>query len=115
MATPIQALSGYLPAPYIFVGHQPKTIARTAAFVEYGVGTHKVTTSWGGATQLPDLHVLHYPIRGFDELENKIANANAFFKANYRLKASFACHWRRRIDLNPRGRLRGDSDRAFGS
>ena len=115
VATTKQAVSGNLPVPYIFVGHRPKTIARAAAFVEYYPGVHDVITAWGRAKQLPDLHILHYPIRGFDKFQTKVANAAAFFKENNHLKASWGWHWRRWIRLNREGRLREDYESQFVS
>ncbi len=110
-----QRLSGDIPVPYIFMRHNPKTIARASAFVEYGPGTHRVITAWGKAEQLPNLHILHYQIRGFDKFRTKIANAAAFLEENTHLEDWWAWHWRRWIRLNREGRLREDYQNQFVS
>jgi hypothetical protein len=115
VVTTKRAVSGNLPVPYMFVGHRPKTIARASAFVEYYPGVHEVITAWGRAKQLPDLHLLHYPIRGFDKFQTKVANAAAFFRENNHLKASWGWHWRRWVRLNREGRLREDYESQFVS
>src|SRR6266849_468919 len=108
-----QFISGDIPAPYIFIRHPPKTIARASAFVGYGPGTHSVATSWGNSREFSELRFLHYPIRGFDKLEAKIAGATAFFDENDHLEPWWCWHWRRWIRLNQEGRLREDYEGQF--
>jgi Glycosyl transferase family 2 len=110
-----QRISGNLPAPYIFLGHPSKTIIRASAFVEYGPGTHNAVTSWGRHQQLRNLHILHYPIRGFDKFQTKVAATAAFFEQNPHLENWWAAHWRRWIRLNQEGRLRQDYENQFVS
>jgi hypothetical protein len=113
--TPEHWRSGNIPVPYIFMRSHSKTIARTSAFVEYGPGSHTVNTACGRTEHLPDLHLLHYPIRGFDKLQTKIANASAFFEENKHLEAWWAWQWRRWIRLDREGRLREDWETQFVS
>jgi len=108
-----QLISGDLPVPYIFIRHPPKTIARASAFVGYGPGMHTVVTAWGKTRAFPQLHFLHYPIRGFDRLAAKVAGAAAFFKENTHLEPWWCWHWRRWIRLNQEGRLREDYESQF--
>jgi len=108
-----QFISGDIPAPYIFIRHPPKTIARASALVGYGPGMHSVATSWGNSGEFSELRFLHYPIRGFDKLEAKIAGATAFFDENDHLEPWWCWHWRRWIRLNQEGRLREDYESQF--
>ena len=108
-----QQLSGDVPVPYIFVRHPPKTIVRASAFAEYGPGTHYVITGWGKTIELPELRILHYPIRGFDKFQTKVANAAAFFDQNTHLEPWWSWHWRRWIRLNREGRLREEYESQF--
>jgi hypothetical protein len=103
-----QWLSGNIPVPYIFMRHPPKTIVRTAAFMKYGPGSHEVKTAWGRTTKFPELRILHFPIRGFDKFQKKIANVTAYLEENTHLEAWWGWHWRRFIRLNQEGRLRED-------
>jgi glycosyl transferase family 2 len=108
-----QLISGDLPVPYVFIRHPPKTITRASAFARYGPGVHTVATTWGDTREVPGLHFLHYPIRGFDKLETKIAAAAAFFEKNTHLESWWSWHWRRWIRLNRQGRLRDDYENQF--
>jgi hypothetical protein len=108
-----QQLSGELPVPYIFIRHPPKTIVRASALVEYGPGAHHVATARGKTEQLPELRFLHYPIRGFDKFQSKIASVTTFFETNTDLEYWFGWHWRRWIRLNEEGRLREDYENQF--
>ena len=110
-----QQLSGDIPVPYIFIGHPPKTIVRASAFVEYGPGTHEVITSAGDTKDLPELRFLHYPIRGYDKFQTKIANVVSVFENNPHLEPWFGWHWRRWIRLNQAGRLREEYENQFVS
>ena len=108
-----QLISGELSIPYIFVRHPPKPITRASAFVGYGRGMHSVTTSWGDTGEFPELRFLHYPIRGFNKLEEKIAAGPGFLETNRHLLPADCWHWRRWIRLNQEGRLREDYDNQF--
>jgi hypothetical protein len=108
-----QLLSGDIPAPFIFIRHYSKTIARASAFVGYGPGTHTVITAWGKTERSPELRFLHYPIRGFGKLEAKIDSTTAFLDENNHLEAWWAWQWRRWIRLNQEGRLREDYESQF--
>jgi len=110
-----QQLSGQIPVPYIFIKHPPRTIVRTPALLEYGQGNHYATTAWGKIIQLPELYILHYPIRGFDKFQTKIANTAAFFDENDHLEPWWGWHWRRWNRLNGEGRLREEYESQFVS
>jgi hypothetical protein len=110
-----QQVSGDIPAPYIFIRHPPRTLIRTAALAEYGQGNHYATMAWGKTVQLPDLRILHYPIRGYDKFQAKIANTEAFFAGNDHLESWWGWHWRRWIRLQREGRLREDFENQFVS
>jgi hypothetical protein len=87
------------------------------------VGTHAVVTAWGKTRRLPDLRALHYPIRGFERLETKVANAGAFFDVNmhlmsrprWRRRPLWGWHWRRWMKLKQEGRLLEEYERQFVS
>jgi hypothetical protein len=108
-----QLLSDDIPAPYVFIRHPPKTITRASSFAGYGPGTHTVKTTWGKYGEFPELRFLHYPIRGFDRFQTKIANAAAFFEENSHLEPWWSWHWRRWIRLNQEGRLREEYESQF--
>jgi hypothetical protein len=110
---PEQLTSGELPVPYVFIRHPPKTIARASAFTGYGPGMHTVVTAWGNTGEFSELRFLHYPIRGFDKLESKVAAAAAFFVVNDHLEPWWSWHWRRWIRLNQEGRLREEYESQF--
>jgi glycosyl transferase family 2 len=112
-ALPEEQLSGDLSVPYIFIRHPPKTITRASAFAGYAPGTHSVATTWGESRELPELRFLHYPIRGFDTFEAKIAAAESFFEINTHLEPWWSWHWRRWIRLKRDGRLREEYDEQF--
>src|SRR5260370_29276191 len=108
-----QLISGDFPVPYIFIRHPPKTITRASAFAGYGPGMHSVATAWGNTREFPELRFLHYPIRGFDKLEAKVAGATAFFEKNTHLEPWWSWHWRRWVRLNQEGRLREEYESQF--
>ena len=74
---------------------------------------HTVATWWGKHGEFPELRFLHYPIRGFDKFQTKIANAAAFFEENKHLEPWWSWHWRRWIRLNQEGRLREEYESQF--
>lgn len=108
-----EQLSGNLSVPYVFIRHPPKTIVRASAFAGYGPGMHSVATAWGETRELPELRYLHYPIRGFDTFEAKVAAAASFFEINTHLEPWWSWHWRRWVRLNQAGRLREEYDEQF--
>ena len=108
-----QMISGDIPVPYVFVRHPPKTITRAAAFAGYGRGEHSVATTWGNTGEFPELRFLHYPIRGFDTLEAKVAAGIGYLEKNEHLLPADCWHWRRWIRLNQEGRLREDYESQF--
>jgi Glycosyl transferase family 2 len=112
-----QQLTGELPVPYVFIRHPPKTIAYASAFVEYGPGTHAVSTARGTSAEFRELRFLHYPIRGFGTLQTKVRNAVAWFKDNPHAESQpeSGWHWRRWIRLNQEGQLREDYESQFVS
>jgi hypothetical protein len=112
-ASPEQQRSGDLPVPYIFIEHHPKTITWAPAFVKYRPGTHGVNIAWGEKAEFPELHFLHYLMRGFDRFETKVRNAAAYLANNQHLPEWWGWHWRRWIRLNEAGQLRDEYDRQF--
>jgi hypothetical protein len=110
-----QQVSGDIPAPYIFIRHPPRTLIRTLALAEYGQGNHYATTAWGETVQSQELRILHFPIRGYDKFQAKIANTEAFFAGNDHLESWWGWHWRRWIRLNQEGRLREDYENQLVS
>jgi glycosyl transferase family 2 len=108
-------VSGDIPVPYVFVKHEPKTAAWAPAFVKYGPGTHTVVTTWGKSEWAADLRVLHYPVRGFERLQTKVANMAAFFEVNTHMQPPLLWHWHRWLRLEQEGRLREDYERQFVS
>jgi hypothetical protein len=110
-----QQNSGELPVPYIFIRHPPKTIVCAAALLDYGPGSHYVTTTWGQSGEASQLMFLHYPIRGFAKLQKKVSNTAAWLDDNPHLPPEWGWHWRRWIRLDREGRLREDYNSQFVS
>jgi len=108
-----QMITGDIPVPYIFIRHPPKTIVRASAFAGYGPGMHTVATAWGDTGEFSELRFLHYPIRGYDKFQTRIANAAAFFVENTHLEPWWSWHWRRWIRLSQEGRLREEYESQF--
>jgi hypothetical protein len=108
-------VSGDLPVPWLFSKDAPHLAVRTSALVEYGNGAHSATLSWGKAELSDQLFIQHYPIRGYDEFEQKVRNTEDWLASNKHLEQDplWAWHWRRWIRLRAEGRLREDYEAQF--
>jgi glycosyltransferase involved in cell wall biosynthesis len=113
VATDAQYVEGDLPVPYIFIKLPPKTIVRASAMVGYGPGMHSATNSWGHQGEVPGLRFLHYPIRGFDKLREKVRNTATWLEDNPHLEPWWGWHWRRWIRLDRDNRLREEYESQF--
>jgi hypothetical protein len=110
-----EQISGNLPVPFAFLEVGGHLIVRASAFAEYGAGAHIATTSWGKSGVNDNLYILHYAMRGFDSLCQKVHNIEAFLATNSHLPPGWGWHWRRWIRLKDEGRLREDYDQQFVS
>jgi hypothetical protein len=110
-------LSDALPIPYIFFKHPPKTIVHTGAFVSYAAGGHSAEAASGASVDCPELLFLHYPIRGYEAMQTKVAHTVAWFAENPHLAALpwWGWHWRRWIRLRDAGLLHQDYQEQFVS
>ena len=73
-----------------------------------------LTTTWG-TSATSDLYILHYAIRGYEELRQKVRNTEKWLADNPHLPPGWGWHWRRWIQLEKDGRLREDYERQFVS
>lgn len=109
-----QQISGDLPVPYAFVEVGGHVAIRAAAIGAFAVGMHSATVNWG-TSATSDLYILHYAIRGYEELRQKVRNAEKWLEDNPHLPLGWGWHWRRWIQLEKAGRLQEDYDRQFVS
>src|SRR5262249_54087088 len=65
-------VAGEMPVPLVFIALPPKIIVRGAAFAGYGPGMHSAFSSSGRQADGLGLHILHYPMRRFDKLQEKV-------------------------------------------
>ena len=79
-----------------------------------GPGVHGAATTWG-TSATSDLYILHYAIRGYEELQQKVRNTEKWIADNPHLHPGWGWHWRRWIQLEKDGRLREDYERQFVS
>ena len=110
-----QQLSWNLPVPFVFLDVGGHLVVRASALAEYGLGAHFATTTWGESVISDKLYILHYAVRGFESLREKVDNTAAFLDLNNQLAPCECWHWRRWIQLNEEGRLRNDYDQQFVS
>ena len=108
-----QILSDDLPAPYIFLPHPEKTIARARTLVGYGPGAHSVKSASGASGTILGPRFLHYQVRDYDTFEQKIRNATRWLQQNSDLQPWFGWHWRRWARLYEAGELRAEYARQF--
>ena len=71
--------------------------------------------SRGARSATSDLYILHYAIRGYEELRQKVRNTEKWLEDNPHLPPGWGWHWRRWIQLEKAGRLREDYERQFVS
>jgi len=114
VATAEQRTSWDIPFPFVFLAIGGHVAVRAAAVKSFDSGMHGATVTWG-TSATSDLYILHYPIRGYDELRQKVRNTEEWFEDNAHLPPSWAWHWRRWIQLAAAGRLREDYERQFVS
>jgi hypothetical protein len=114
VATAEQQISWDLPVPFAFIEVGPHIAIRASAIGSFAIGMHSATVAWGtnGTT---DLYILHYAIRGYEELRQKVRNTEKWLEDNPHLSAGWGWHWRRWIQLEKAGRLREDYDGQFVS
>ena len=111
--TPEQQIAWNLPAPFLFLEVGGHLAVRAAALDGYGMGAHVGSMKWGTRQVSERLYILHYAIRGFESLEQKVRNTAEFFAANPHVPPAWGWHWRRWIHLHEEGRLREDYDLQF--
>jgi glycosyltransferase involved in cell wall biosynthesis len=114
VATTEQRTSWDIPFPFVFLAVGGHVAVRAAAVKSFGSGMHSATVTWG-TSATSDLYILHYPIRGYEELRQKVRNTEEWFEDNPHLPPNWAWHWRRWIQLASAGRLREDYERQFVS
>jgi len=112
--TPEEQISWDLPVPFAFLEVGGHIAFRAAAIGSFAMGMHSATLAWG-TTGTSDLYILHYAIRGYEELRQKVRNTEKWLEDNPHLSAGWGWHWRRWIQLEKTGRLREDYDHQFVS
>ena len=100
------------PVPFVFLEVGPHVAIRASAFDAFGSGAHAATITWGKSA-ITDLYILHYAIRGYGELQQKVRNTERWLADNPHLNPGWGWHWRRWIQLEKEGRLREDYDAQF--
>ncbi len=112
--TPEQQISWDLPVPFAFLEVGGHIALRSAAIGSFAGGMHSATVTWG-TSATSDLYILHYAIRGYEELRQKVRNTEKWLEDNPHLSLGWGWHWRRWIQLEKAGRLREDYERQFVS
>src|SRR5688572_7283193 len=105
-------ISWDFPVPFAFLEVGGHVVVRASAIGGFGYGVHVAATTWGKSAT-SDLYILHYAIRGYEELRQKVANAEKWIADNPHLPLGWGWHWRRWIQLEKDGRLREDYERQF--
>jgi hypothetical protein len=109
-----QQISWDLPVPFAFLEVGGHIAFRAAAVRSFAIGIHSATVAWG-TSGTSDLYILHYAIRGYEELRQKVRNTEKWLEDNPHLPPGWGWHWRRWIQLEKAGRLREDYDCQFVS
>ena len=109
-----QTISWDLPVPFAFLEVGGHLAIRAAAIGSFASGMHSATVT-RGTSATSDLYLLHYAIRGYEELRQKVRNTEKWFEANPHLPLGWGWHWRRWIQLEKAGRLREDYESQFVS
>jgi hypothetical protein len=109
-----QQISWDFPVPFAFLEVGGHVAVRATAIGSFAGGMHSATVTWGRAAT-SDLYILHYAIRGYEELQQKVRNAEQWLEDNPQLAPAWGWHWRRWIQLAKEGRLREDYERQFVS
>jgi hypothetical protein len=114
VATAEQQISWDLPVPFAFLEVGGHVAVRSAAIGSFAPGMHSATVT-SGTSATSDLYILHYAIRGYEELRQKVCNTQKWLEDNPHLPPAWGWHWRRWIHLEKTGRLREDYDCQFVS
>ena len=109
-----QLISWDFPVPFAFLEVGGHVAVRAAAIRSFASGMHDATVTWG-TSATSDLYILHYAIRGYEELRQKVRNTEKWLEDNPHLPPGWGWHWRRWIQLEKAGRLREDYERQFVS
>ena len=109
-----QLSSWDFPVPFAFLEVGGHVAVRAAAIASFASGMHSAIVTWG-TSATSDLYILHYAIRGYEELLQKVRNSEKWLADNPHLLPPWGWHWRRWIHLEKAGRLREDFERQFVS
>jgi hypothetical protein len=109
-----QMMSWDFPVPFAFLEVGGHVAIRAAAIGSFAFGMHSAVVTWG-TSATSDLYILHYAIRGYEELRQKVRNTEKWLEDNPHLPPGWGWHWRRWIQLEKAGRLREDYERQFVS
>ena len=109
-----QTLAWDFPVPFAFLEVGGHVAVRAAAIDSFASGMHSAAVTWG-TSATSDLYILHYAIRGYEELRQKVRNTERWLEDNPHLPLGWGWHWRRWIQLEKAGRLREDYERQFVS
>ena len=109
-----QLISWDFPVPFAFLEVGGHVAARAAAIRSFASGMHDATVIWG-TSATSDLYILHYAIRGYEDLRQKVRNTEKWLEDNPHLPPLWGWHWRRWIQLEKAGRLREDYEGQFVS
>jgi hypothetical protein len=114
MPTPEQTMSWDFPVPFAFLEVGGHVAIQAAAIGSFASGMHSAAVT-RGTSATSDLYILHYAIRGYQELRQKVRNAEKWLEDNPHLPLGWGWHWRRWIQLERAGHLREDYERQFVS
>jgi hypothetical protein len=115
LPTAEQQISWDFTVPFVFLEVGGHVAVRASAIGGFGFGGfHVATTTWGKSAT-SDLYILHYAIRGYEELRQKVRNTEKWIADNPHLPLGWGWHWRRWIRLEKDGRLREDYEQQFVS
>lgn len=109
-----QQISWDFPVPFVFLEVGGHLAIRASAIGTIAMGVHAAATTWGKSAT-SDLYILHYAIRGYAELQQKVQNTEKWIADNPHLPLGWGWHWRRWIQLEKNGRLREDYEQQFVS
>lgn len=91
----------------------PKAAHRADPAVNVGMGNHRVDgPRLGGMTKSNDIEILHFPMRTYEQFENKIMKGGRALAANTALPPGAGGTWRSLYGLFQEGRLREHYDAA---
>lgn len=84
-----------LPAPYFYLGLQPKAMLRAKGLVKVHSGNHSADFEPKTTPLQAPVEIFHFPIRSRPQFTKKITQGAAAYAANTHLALGIGWHWRR--------------------